>query len=134
MGYCEGNVLYFREGTLLVEICGKEPRRWTRHCEVTPLGSVSCSYIPTNQFFLLVFVRTLVVNTTTGLSPLVEPVSSLSSYCTVRRPAGGATANLRIGTVRNRSNCQHCCRLSTSKTVATAERCWMKTELLKYDF
>ena len=32
-GAFEGNVMFFREGTLLVEICGKEPRRWTRHCE-----------------------------------------------------------------------------------------------------
>ena len=32
-GAFEGNVMFFREGALLVEICGKEPRRWTRHCE-----------------------------------------------------------------------------------------------------
>jgi capsular polysaccharide biosynthesis protein len=31
-GAFEGNVIFFREGTLLVEICGKEPRRWTEQC------------------------------------------------------------------------------------------------------
>ena len=130
-GSCKGNVLYFREGTLLVEICGKEPRRWTRHCEVISFG-LSVVNIPSLLCpltdLVLTWLCNYLINMWIGLSSFVEPVSRFSSYCTICWSSWRTTTNLRIDTVRDWSYYQHCRWLSTAKTVDADERNWMKNE------